>query len=216
MLSSALKADIDVKKLNLKFPRCSEIPFDSTRKLMTTVHDFDESSYLVITKGAPDILIKICSKYEDETGGSKILDKKIQTIVQSQISAMTDKALRIVAIAHKKVPKEVFKLSDAEKDLTFTAMVGIIDPPRPETKSAVEECKKAGIKTIMITGDHAGTAKAIAKTVGINHAEVVIGNTLDKLTEKELREKVKSCSVFARVSPKHKVKIVKALQKTGK
>ncbi len=215
LLSSALRADIDIKNLNLKFPRRFEIPFDSTRKLMTTVHDFDESSYLVITKGAPDILLKICSKYEDETGGSKILDKKIQVRIQSQISAMTDKALRIVAIAHKKVPKEVFGLSCAEKNLTFTAMVGIIDPPRPETKSAVEECKKAGIRTIMITGDHAGTAKAVAKTVGINHAEIVIGSELDKLTEKELREKVKSCSIFARVSPKHKVKIVKALQKNG-
>lgn len=215
LLFQSLKIGINAKELNSKFKRVFEIPFDSARKLMTTVHKMDDDSYCVITKGAPDVLLKICSKYENENGVQEPINSEVMTHIQNCISQMAEKALRVVAIAYKKIPKDHFKLSQAEENLTFATIIGIMDPPRPETKSAVQKCTASGIRTIMITGDHAKTGLAIAKNVGIDYSKAIIGDEIEKLTDAELKKAVRSCSVFARVSPKHKVRIVKALQANG-
>ena len=210
--TAAKQQGISKSKLDLTYKRVDEIPFDSSRKLMTTVHKTN-SSYEVITKGAFDMLLSKCSYLligEKEVPLTKEHTKKLHTYNLS----MTNDALRVLAVATKKISS----LSEQyEQGLTFVGFLGMIDPPRPEVKEAVHTCKLAGIRPVMITGDHILTASAIGKNLGIlsEHEKAITGQELNNMSEEDLLEHIQEYSVFARVSPEHKVRIVKAFQKKG-
>ena len=200
-----------------QYPRIKEIPFDSDRKLMTTVHEAD-GKYIVYTKGGVDELLAKCTKY--------IINGEIKEdleVFKEEIKKVNDKmassALRVLAMAYKELDHEPTneEMKNMEKDLIYVGMVGMIDPPRLEVKDAVQKCKKAGIKTVMITGDHKATAIAIAKTLGIlkKEDEAITGSELETMSQEELEKNVRKYSVYARVSPEHKVRIVKAWQANG-
>ena len=210
--------EINLRKRDLydQMQRINEISFDSKRKMMTTIHKIG-SKYRIITKGAPDVLIKRCSKYYQSGRIEPIFSKRDALQEQNQI--MAEDALRVIAIAYKdveKLPREI-NSETIENELTFVGLIGMIDPPREGVKEAVKTCRKAGIKTVMITGDHLQTAKAIAKELGIlRKGDLAInGETLEKMSHQELERDIMRYSVFARVSPEHKVRIVKAFQSTG-
>ena len=213
IVEKSIELGKDKNLLQKEFPRINEISFDSNRKMMTTIHKIG-NKYRIITKGAPDVLLKRCIKTEEKT-----LDLLTRKEILNQNTRMANKALRVIAIAYRDVNILPSKIDsdNIEKDLTFLGLVGMIDPPREGVKDAIKTCKKAGIKTVMITGDHLDTAKAIAKDLGIlkSDNEAIKGQDLDKLTDEELRKKIKNYSVFARVTPEHKVRIVKAWQRTG-
>ena len=198
--------------------RCFEIPFDSKRKLMTTVNKVDDK-YIVFTKGGIDELLNVSTSYKiDDEVNNNIEEYK--NIILKNNKEMTTNALRVLGFSYKifdELPNKK-DLEDIEKDLTFIGMVGLIDPPRDEVKLSVKKCVEAGIKTVMITGDHKDTAVAIALELGIikDKSEAITGLELDKLSDKELKNKVKNYSVYARVAPEHKVRIVDAWQKNGK
>ena len=276
IVNKALDENINKVDLYRKMPRVDEIPFDSSVKMMTTIHKLGDKSYSnryfnennvslsntpnitydnnyingqqviqtnvekqtsiyrVITKGAPDVLIEKCSRI--------LVNGKIQPITNMQRNKikqenfnMANNALRVLAVAYKD-EKKIFSTSESRKieantnqehsqrkqdlinsDLIFVGLIGMIDPPREGVKEAVQTCKKAGIKTVMITGDHIATAKAIAKEIGILNVgdEAITGKELDKISDISLEKNIKNYSVFARVTPEHKVRIVKAWQKTG-
>lgn len=204
--------------LDSTYKRIFEIPFDSTRKLMTTVHKSPDTSYRSITKGAYDFLIGHCSHiYKD--GNRLPMTTRDRNRLNATNTNMTGCALRVIAVAYKNLSKFNAKTdaSSLESDLTFVGLIGMIDPPREEVKEAVSICKKAGIKPVMITGDHVLTAKAIAKELGIlsNQNEAITGEELSKMSTERLNETISRFSVFARVSPEHKVRIVKAYQNRG-
>ena len=198
-------------------PRVGEIPFDSNRKLMTTIHKY-EDKYLVYTKGGVDELLKRCNKY--------ILNNEIKNdlnnfknSIQNINEKMAKEALRVLAMGYKELdhmPSDE-EMKNIESDLIYVGMVGMIDPPREEAKVAVEKCKTAGIKTVMITGDHKITATAIAKSLGIleNESEAITGAELEEMSDEDLAKNIRKYSVYARVSPEHKVRIVRAWQKNG-
>jgi len=202
IVSACLKAGFDKSGLEEKYPRLHELPFDSDRKLMTTVNTINGKT-IVITKGAYDILKNRCIQGDFN---------KADTIV----SSLASDALRVLAVAYKEIDSlpENYSFEEAEKDLIFMGLVGMIDPPRPEAKDAVDLCIKAGIKAVMITGDHIDTAKAIAKDLGIlQEGDIAVtGAQLDEMSEEELLEKIESISVYARVTPENKIRIVKAWQ----
>lgn len=210
--AAAQKQGINKAKLDVTYRRIEELPFDSTRKLMTTVHKHG-SSYEVITKGAFDMLLPKCTSV---LSGEK--EVPLTADYRKQLSdyhmSMTGNALRVLGVAFKKTAS----LSGSyEKDLTFVGLLGMIDPPRPEAKEAVATCRLAGIRPVMITGDHIATASSIGQSLGILSAreKAVTGQELDAMSEEELLESIREYSVFARVSPEHKVRIVKAFQKNG-
>ena len=210
--------EINLRKRDLydRMQRINEISFDSKRKMMTTIHKMG-SKYRIITKGAPDVLIKRCSQYYQSGRIEPIFSKR--DALQEQNQMMAEDALRVIAIAYKdveKLPREI-NSETIENELTFIGLIGMIDPPREGVKEAVKTCRKAGIKTVMITGDHLQTAKAIAKELGIlRKGDLAInGETLEKMSQQELERDIMRYSVFARVSPEHKVRIVKAFQSTG-
>ncbi len=185
---------------------------------MTTVHRMEDGSFLSVTKGAPDVLLDKCNYcIEHSTVVAFSNTKKGQA--KKMNGQLAEQALRVIAVAYKKWEKKpnVLEQKKLEKDLTFVGMIGMIDPPRPEAKKAVEVCKKAGIKAVMITGDHVLTAKAIAKELGIYQKDdkCMTGEELQKISEEALSEQINQYSVFARVSPEHKVRIVKAFQSQG-
>ena len=197
-------------------PRAKEIPFDSERKLMTTVNKRD-GKYYVFTKGGIDELLKRCTKY--------IVNGEVKSNLQNYMSeirkyneSMANDALRVLAMGYKILDHEPTdeEMKNMENDLIYVGMVGMIDPPREEVKLAVEKCKSAGIKTVMITGDHIITAKAIAKDLGILRGSdlAITGEELDKIPQSILQKNIMNYSVFARVTPEHKVRIVKAYQST--
>ncbi len=201
-----------------KFERVNEIPFDSDRKLMTTINRYDKN-YRVYTKGALDVLLERCDKILLDDGAVPLSDE-IKSKVKKANEKMSSEALRVIALSYKdlsSLPDEI--TSDGlEKDLTFVGMVGMIDPPREEVKLAVKTSKEAGIRPVMITGDHKITAMAIAEELGILEADqgAIEGSTLEKMTDDELFKNIEKYSVYARVSPEHKVRIVKAWQKKEK
>jgi Ca2+-transporting ATPase len=201
-------------ELKKEFPRIDEFPFDSDRKLMSTVHNVDGVKQLY-TKGAPDQLLKQCTHYLID-GEVKELSKKMVDTIELANQGMARKALRVLGFAYKELG-EYKKLSEEENNLIFTGLVGIIDPPREEVKAAIKVCHKAGIRVVMITGDHKITATAIGKELGIlkDASHALSGEEIDKLSYAEFLDLVKITNVFARVSPNHKVQIVKALQETG-
>ncbi len=200
-----------------KYKRVKELPFDSERKLMTTVHLFP-NKYMVYTKGGVDELLSKCSSYViDGNVNTDITEYKKEIAKQNE--QMAKEALRVLAMAYKEFDHEPTdeEMQNIESNLTYVGMVGMIDPPREEVKEAVEKCKTAGIKTVMITGDHKITAIAIAIALGIleNEDEAITGSQLEEMSDEELIKNVKKYSVYARVSPEHKVRIVKAWQANG-
>ena len=211
LVNYALETGKNKNILYQEMPRINEIPFDSNRKMMTTIHKLG-NKYRIITKGAPDVLLERCSKEIENNMFSKIR-------IQNQNLEMAKKALRVIAIAYKDVdvlPNRIDTWA-IENDLTFVGLLGMIDPPREGVKEAVKTCKKAGIKTVMITGDHIATATAIARELNIlgKDDKAMTGQELEKMSQKQLEENIKDYSVFARVTPEHKVRIVKAWQKRG-
>ena len=211
LVNYALETGKNKNILYQEMPRINEIPFDSNRKMMTTIHKLG-NKYRIITKGAPDVLLERCSKEIENNMFSKIR-------IQNQNLEMAKKALRVIAIAYKDVdvlPNRIDTWT-IENDLTFVGLLGMIDPPREGVKEAVKTCKKAGIKTVMITGDHIATATAIARELNIlgKDDKAMTGQELEKMSQKQLEENIKDYSVFARVTPEHKVRIVKAWQKRG-
>ena len=202
---AAHKNGMPKEDLNKKYPRLAEIPFDSNRKRMTTVNKIN-SKNVVIVKGAFDVMEPLCVKGDLKTA-------------KSITDSMSEKALRVLAIAYKEMETipETPTSEELEKDLTFMGLVGMIDPPRPEAKNAVAVCRKAGIKPIMITGDHIVTASAIARELGIleKNDQAITGAELDAMTDGQLDAQVEHIAVYARVSPENKIRIVKAWQRKG-
>ncbi len=200
-----------------QFPRVKELPFDSERKLMTTVHKI-EDKYVVYTKGGVDELLARCNSYVINNEIKQDL-ATFQTEIKKQNEAMAKDALRVLAMAYKEMDHEPTdeEMKTIEKDLIYVGMVGMIDPPREEVKDAVAKCKRAGIKTVMITGDHKVTAIAIAKALGIleSEEEALTGAELEEMSDQDLIANVRKYSVYARVSPEHKVRIVKAWKENG-
>lgn len=216
LINYAEKYDVDYKSIRENYTRISEIPFDSDRKLMTTVNLIDDEN-IMFTKGAPDVIFKRCKyalKYDEVIEISdEILDeyKKIN-------ENFSNRALRVLAFAYKNVADEFEPSLDDENNLILIGLMAMIDPPREEVFDAVKEAKSSGIKTIMITGDHKTTAAAIAREIGIMEKDdlALTGQELDSLTDEELDNKLEKISVYARVSPENKIRIVKAWQKKGK
>ena len=220
IVEEGLHIGCNKKETEKIFPRINEIPFDSNRKMMTTIHRIG-NKYRIICKGAPDVLLDKCTKEVLEIGDSQ--DIKVKTLdklkIKNENEQMAHKALRVIAVAFKDVTELPSKIDNStiENNLTFVGLIGMIDPPREGVKEAVKTCKTAGIKTVMITGDHLETAKAIAKDLGIlnNGEKAITGQELDKMTQEQLEKNIKEYSVFARVTPEHKVRIVKAWQRNG-
>ena len=216
LVDMAFKLDFDPSIYD-RMPRIEEVPFDSDRKLMTTVNEVN-GKYIVYTKGGVDELLKRCKTYLENREIKQDLDNYSEVISKNN-EKMAKEALRVLACAYKEIDHKPTKteLENIEEDLTFIGMVGMIDPPREEAKKAVEKCKTAGIKTVMITGDHKITATAIAKKLGIleDEDEALTGLELEKMSDEDLQKNVRHYSVYARVSPEHKVRIVKAWQKNG-
>jgi Ca2+-transporting ATPase len=234
LLVAAAKAGAAHVEIKEAYPREHEIPFDSERKRMITIHDvfgpdpndlspfYDENkkSWEVIAmKGAPDIVLNLCTQYQDMNDTAQPLDEQVRKRILDANDAMTADALRVLGLAYRVVEdisdhaKEL-KADDLEKDLIFVGLIGMIDPARTEVKPALEKARDAGIRTIMITGDYPNTAHAIAETIGmLRHGrKVITGAQLDALSDDELKEVIKDTAVFARVSPEHKMRIVDALQ----
>lgn len=214
---AALLAASPVPKdqLERRMPRVREIPFQSARKMMTTVHRLDNQQYRIITKGAPDLLMERCTTCQ---GGSFTapMDQQVRRELQRRNEQMASRALRVLGVAYRDV-KQLPPENEWEKDLVFCGFIGMIDPPRPEAERAVRLCKKAGIRAVMITGDHVATAVAIAGKLGMMGPadKALTGQQLDQMEQRDLERNIYQYSVFARVSPEHKVRIVKAYQKRG-
>ncbi|WP_405303659.1 cation-translocating P-type ATPase, partial [Methanobrevibacter sp.] len=192
----------------IQLERVDEIPFDSNRKMMTTIHRLDDGKNIVLTKGAPEIVIDKC-KYIDYDGSIEIINDEIKETLSKKISDMSSNALRVIGFAYKNDDGK-----EREDNLIFTGLLGLIDPPRPTAKKAVQDCINAGIDVIMITGDHEKTACSIAKYLGIlTTGRVITGNELSKLSDEEYLEIVKDIKVYARVKPSQKMRIVETLKK---
>ncbi|MCS7247376.1 MAG: cation-translocating P-type ATPase [Anaerolineales bacterium] len=231
LLVAALKAKADLKGLRHAYPRVQEIPFDSERKRMVTVHalhhpreedisPFDttdsQKGYVVLVKGAPDIVLNLCTHCQNmQDYAVPLREEKRRQILQAN-DRMTQEALRVLGVAYKLLPELPAALDPAEleRGMTFVGLLGMIDPPRPEVMPALEKARRAGIRTIMITGDYPNTARAIAESIKLllpGH-QVLTGSQLDTMDDLELQRQIRSTDVFARVSPEHKLRIVEALR----
>lgn len=217
IVNIALKNGKNKDSLYKEMERINEIPFDSDRKMMTTIHKL-KNGYRIIVKGAPDVILKKCTKYYTKNSCYNLNSSNISKINNIN-EQMANEALRVIAVSFKDVASlpSTIDSKNIENDLTFAGLIGMIDPPRQGVRDAVFTCKKAGIKTVMITGDHILTAKAIAKDLGIYNSDdiAITGSELDKISDREFEKNVMKYSVFARVSPEHKVRIVKAFRKAG-
>lgn len=208
------KYNIDELNIRKQYKRFGEVPFDSNRKLMSTVNRVG-NRYIMITKGAVDVLLSRIVKIETSQGVSLITKQQLEDIKQIN-SNFSNEGLRVLALVYKEVNSTEVSAKD-ENNFIFVGLVAMMDPPREESKQAVADCIKAGIKPVMITGDHKITAAAIAKQIGIlkDPSEAIEGKEIENLSDKELRDKVENFSVYARVSPEHKIRIVKAWQEKG-
>ena len=221
MVQYGLDKNYDVREELVNIPRVAEVPFDSTRKLMTTIHQLEDGKYLVATKGAPDMLLDRVTKIEKH-GEVSVFTEDDRTTLMKLNKEMATQALRVLAMAYKVIDTlpEIVDTNSIEHDLIFAGLVGMIDPERKEAAAAIKVAQSAGIRTIMITGDHRDTAQAIAKRLGILRPDqedgVLTGSELNDISDEELERTVETYSVYARVSPEHKVRIVKAWQKNGK
>ncbi|MCL1859223.1 MAG: calcium-translocating P-type ATPase, PMCA-type [Oscillospiraceae bacterium] len=220
---AADKINIRKSEEDLKYPRLSEIPFDSSRKIMTTVNKLSNEKSRVITKGAPDVLLNNCVYYL-KNGLPEILTAAKRSEIINANENMAKNALRVIAVAYKDVnnaeiimQNTEIKNKNLEINLIFCGLIGMIDPPRPEVFKAIQTCKTAGIKPVMITGDHKITAMAIAEKIGIYNKgdKIATGAELDEMSDEYLLENIYVYSVFARVSPEHKMRIVKAFKNRG-
>jgi len=232
IIVAAAKADKDYQELSDDYPRVQEIPFDSVRKRMTTIHhvrdphtdDFSpfqtddtvKDWYVVAVKGAPDVMLELCQKYQTYDDNQADMTDSVRERIRVANDQMAGKALRVIAVAYKIIkhlPEELTPES-VEKDLVFVGLIGMIDPARAEVGESLAVAANAGIRTIMITGDYPQTARAIAETIGLigSDQQVITGADLNQMSDESLREKIKTVSVFARVSPEHKMRIVDALQ----
>jgi len=236
MLVAAAKADAAYTELATRYPRVQEIPFDSDRKRMTTIHQvvdplsadlspFHEAHehkgwHVVAVKGAPDVVLELCKQYQTVDDATAPLNENMRARILEANDQMAQDALRVIAVAYrisKDVPQTLTP-EHVEQDLVFVGLLGMIDPPRPEVKQALAKARSAGIRTVMITGDYPQTARAIAMQIGLvgdgdNH--VIAGAELNEMSDEQLQEAIKTTSVFARVSPEHKVRIVRALRANG-
>jgi Ca2+-transporting ATPase len=206
--------------------RVAEVPFDSERKRMTTIHRTDEQltdscagqAHVAFVKGAPDGVLKLCARIETDDGPVPLSEGGREEILEAN-RAMGERGLRLLAVAYRPLGEvdEEPSAEDVESDLTFLALVALHDPPRPEVADAVAKARRAGLRSVMITGDHATTAKAIAEQIGILRPDrrIVTGSDLDRMSDEELRRVIVEADVFARVSPQHKVRIVQALRANG-
>lgn len=212
LIDAAKKQGFDKESLDKKYRRIDEISFDSTRKRMTTMHR-DIKGYKTIVKGAVEFVLPLCKSMYN---GQKVVTLSTQgrKKIISENAKMTAEGLRVIAVCYR---DDYLKAPINEDNMIFIGLVGIEDPPRPEAADAVARCKKAGIRPVMITGDHAGTALSIARRIGIANGtgEVMTGETLEKISDNELARTINRYSVFARVTPSHKMKIVKALKANG-
>ena len=221
MVQYGLDKNYDVREELVNIPRIAEVPFDSTRKLMTTIHQLEDGKYLVATKGAPDMLLDRVTKIEKHGEVSAFTEDDRTTLMKLN-KEMATQALRVLAMAYKVIDTlpDTVDTDSIEHDLIFAGLVGMIDPERKEAAAAIKVAQSAGIRTIMITGDHRDTAQAIAKRLGILRPDqedgVLTGGELNDISDEELERTVETYSVYARVSPEHKVRIVKAWQKNGK
>ncbi len=215
LLEAGSKYNIIKNNIENEHKRIDEIPFDSDRKLMTTINIFGDKNY-VMTKGATDNLLKVSTKAYIN-GEIVPLTDEIKENIMDASNKMSKNALRVLGAAYKTLEDDNYNKENLETDLIFIGLVGMIDPPRESVKDSILECKNSGIKTIMITGDHKITAFAIAKELGIAEYEsqAIFGYELDDMSDSELSSKIENLRVFARVSPEHKVKIVKALKSKG-
>lgn len=235
LVVAAAKAGALPRPLNQAYPRVQEVPFDATRKRMITIHDireprvedispFDDHTrkpkgYVVAVKGAPDMVLDLCSRYQRMDDSSAPLNEAERQRILSANDTMTQDALRVLGMAYKVLPElpDVTNLEAIEQDLIFVGLVGMIDPPRPEVGPALALAKHAGIRTIMITGDYPNTARAIAESIGLLNPghQVLTGADLDAMTDADLQKQSPYTDVFARVSPEHKMRIVQALRADG-
>lgn len=213
----AAKAGVSKESLSSLYRRVREIPFDSERKRMSVVVEH-QGGRLLCTKGAPDVLLNNC-KYILWDGKLKWLDEKLRRQVEEANEAMAKSALRVIGFAYRELGANELKMSDEslEKGLVFVGLAGMMDPPRAEVKEAIYKCKQAGIRTVMITGDHQSTAEAIAEQLGMMPKDglSVSGKELESMSDDELDRKVNNIYVYARVTPEHKLRIVKSLQRQG-
>ncbi|MBA2874050.1 cation-translocating P-type ATPase [Thermaerobacillus caldiproteolyticus] len=218
LLVAAMKAGLTKERVESEFIIEQEFPFDSERKMMTVIVKDGAGRRFIVTKGAPDVLLQV-SGHIWWNGREQMMTMAWRKTVQDVIHTMANQALRTIAIAYRplRAHERIASEKEAEKELIFLGIQGMIDPPRPEVKKAVQQCKEAGIKTVMVTGDHVLTAKAIARQLGVlpNSGKVMDGQTLARLSIDELEQVVDDIYVFARVSPEHKLKIVKAFQRRG-
>ncbi|MGB6606986.1 MAG: cation-translocating P-type ATPase, partial [Atribacterota bacterium] len=220
LVVTAAKAGYAKKKLEEDYPRVNEFPFDSDRKRMSTLHQTPHGNQIIFVKGAPDQVLDFCEYYQ-KNGSTEEMGESIKNKVLSQNRELAQEALRVLAIAYKPVDikkiensDRIKEIEDAEKELTFLGLMAMIDPPRKEAIESVKTCLRAGIHPIMITGDYSLTAKAIAAELGIYRSgdRLITGNDLEKMSQSELEEAVRNTTIFARVSPRHKRRIVSALQ----
>ncbi len=218
LVAWANKLGADKTTLKARFLRCGEAPFDSTRKLMSTVH-VNGSGFIQYTKGAPDVLIGKCAYYIDSDGRRVPMTDEYRAEILRANKAMADRALRVLACAERVWDEKPvnYEPETLEKELCFMGLCGMIDPVRPEVVDAIAECREAGIRPIMITGDHIDTAVAIAKELGIltDGSEAITGAQLNEMSDEEFEQKFKNISVYARVQPEHKTRIVNAWRKAG-
>ena len=218
ILTAAAKAGLWKEAQEKEFVFVDEIPFDSERKKMTIIRRQGKTGYIAFVKGAPDILLEDCLEIE-EKGAARIITEEDKNMILKTNSALADSALRVLGVAWRKLDQlpEKYEARTIEKDLTFMGLVGMIDPPREEVKKAIEECASAGIKTVMITGDHKNTAVAIARELGFfgKDSLALTGEELDKLNDDEFYQRIERIPVYARVSPEHKLRIVRTWRKRG-
>ena len=218
LVNFAAEAGLKKPLLEEQQPRVAEAPFDSSRKMMSTVHQID-GGFVQYTKGAPDEVLRLCTCYI-ESGEMRPMTEEKRRAILLENKAMADRALRVLAAAQRswgdKLPEDISP-ETLEQDLCFIGLAGMIDPVRPEVKDAIHQCRKAGIRPVMITGDHKDTAVAIAKELDILDSadQAITGSALNDLTDEELAEAVPKYSVYARVQPEHKVRIVSAWKKRG-
>jgi Ca2+-transporting ATPase len=210
MIVAAAKAGLRKDDLDLQFPRIGEIPFTSETKRMTTLHS-TENGQVAYAKGAPETILDSCARHWTGQGEVSLGDADRAAILET-VQRMAAKALRVLAVA----TKADASLGDAERDMTFLGLIGMIDPPRPEAKAAIEQCEQAGIRVVVITGDHPLTAQAVARELGLFKAgRAVTGPELEDMSDEELLRDVETIEVYSRVSPAHKLRVVTALQERG-
>ncbi|WP_432626726.1 cation-translocating P-type ATPase [Brotaphodocola sp.] len=219
LLETAESVGISAESLKREYPRIDEIPFDSKRKRMSTLHRCPDGTGLLIVKGAWEVIVEFCTEIQTPSG-VRAMDAGWRRRIGQETAEWAKNGFRVLAFAFRRGKAAGEKIGKREENLVFLGMAAFLDPPRQESQAAVATAKRAGIRTIMITGDHRGTAEAIAEKIGIRiparNDQTVTGAELDRMTEGELRERLERISVYARVSPEHKIRIVRAWQQQGK